>query len=63
VPEDTADEHLLASIDPAEQCSFDVTFQVPRVPAGRYVITVLGHHPDGYGLMGERTFTVNEEIG
>jgi hypothetical protein len=24
-----------------------------------YVITVLGHHPDGFGLLGERTFSVN----
>jgi hypothetical protein len=60
VREEAADKHLLASIDPAEQCSFDLTFQVPNAHAGRYVITVLGHHADGFGLMGERTFTVNE---
>jgi hypothetical protein len=54
------DKHLLASIDPAEHCSIDVTFQVPNAPAGRYVVTVLGHHPDGFGLMGERSFAVHE---
>ena len=58
VSEETADKHLLASIDPAEQCSFDVTFQVPNAPAGRYVITVLGYYSDGFGYMGERRFTV-----
>jgi hypothetical protein len=60
VPEETADKHLLASLDPAGGCTFDVSFRVPNAPAGRYVVTVLGYHSDGFGLMGERTFTVNE---
>jgi Tol biopolymer transport system component len=59
VPEETRDKLLLASIDPLSTCDFAVTFATPDVPAGRYLITILGYHEDGgFGLMGERTFTV-----
>jgi len=34
--------------------------QVPNAPAGHCAITGLVHDPQGFGLMGERTFTVNE---
>ncbi|MGH2579399.1 MAG: hypothetical protein ACRDGP_00935, partial [Actinomycetota bacterium] len=57
-PEETADRYLLASIDPGQHCSFSFTFQVPDVPAGRYMITILGYDRSGFGLMGVRTFTV-----
>jgi hypothetical protein len=60
VPEETPDKYLLARVDPGQQCSFSVTFRVPSVPAGHYVITVLGYDPSGFGLMGERSFTVIE---
>ncbi len=59
VPEETRDKLLLASIDPLSTCDFTVTFATPDVPAGRYVITILGYHEGaGFGLMGERMFTV-----
>jgi len=60
VPEETPDKYLLARVDPGQQCSFSVTFRVPSVPAGHYVITVLGYDGSGFGLMGERSFTVIE---
>lgn len=64
VPEETGDQHLLASLDPGRDCTFIATFSVPDVPPGDYLITVLGYwdlsYPgaSGFGLMGERTFTV-----
>jgi len=60
-----ADRQLLASVDPGEGCTFSVAFSVPDVPPGRYVITVLGYWDpmyeggSGFGLMGERAFTVD----
>jgi Tol biopolymer transport system component len=62
VPEKTDDKQLLASVDPGEDCSFSVSFRVPDVPAGSYMITVLAYWDptyegaSGFGLMGERTF-------
>jgi hypothetical protein len=62
VPEATADKLLLTTVEPAQLCSFSVTFSVPDVPKGSYVITVLVYSDQGYsggfGLMGERTFSV-----
>jgi hypothetical protein len=52
---------LLASVDPLRSCDFTVTIATPEVPAGRYVITILGYWEDGsFGWMGERTFTVTD---
>jgi len=59
--EETADKRLLASIDPGGRCDFTVSFATPDAAPGRYVITVLAYHEgEGFGLMGERTFTVVE---
>ena len=58
VPEETGDKLLLASIDPGRSCDFTVTFPIPDVPPGRYLITILGYHDSGFGWMGERRFTV-----
>lgn len=58
VPEGTGAKVLLASIDPGRTCDFSVTFPTPHVPPGRYVITILGYDQSGFGLMGERTFTI-----
>jgi hypothetical protein len=58
VPAETADKYLLASIDPLQDCDFSVSFQVPDVPPGHYFVTVLGYDSSGFGLMGERRFTV-----
>jgi hypothetical protein len=61
----SADKQLLASVDPGEDCSFSVARSVPDVPPGNYVITVLGcwdpsyQGGSGFGLMGERAFTVD----
>ena len=61
VPAETRDKLLLASIDTLSSCDFTVTIATPEVPAGRYVITILGYWEDGsFGWMGERTFTVTD---
>jgi hypothetical protein len=60
VPEETSEKRLLASVDPSQECTFSGTFPVPEVSAGRYLITVLGYSDEGFGWMGERSFTVIE---
>jgi hypothetical protein len=61
----SADKQLLATVDPGEDCTFSLAFSVPDVPRGEYVITVLGYWDptyegaSGFGLMGERAFTVD----
>lgn len=57
-PTETESQHLLASIDPAQDCTFTAVFQVPDVPPGRYLITVLGFRPGEFGWMAERLFMV-----
>jgi len=58
VPEETSEKRLLASVDPGQECTFTATFPVPEDSAGRYLITVLGYSDEGFGWMGERSFTV-----
>jgi hypothetical protein len=58
VPEETVGKYLLASIDPLQECNFSAGFRVPDVPPGRYFVTVLGYDSSGFGVMGEREFTV-----
>ena len=58
IPVETGNTTLLASIDPGHRCDFNVTFRVPDVPAGRYLVTILDYDQEGFGWMGERRFTV-----
>jgi hypothetical protein len=58
VPQQTPQQHLVATITPGTACSFSVNFRVPNVPPGRYLVSVLGHDSGGFGLMGQRRFTV-----
>jgi WD40-like Beta Propeller Repeat len=63
VPQETSDQHLMATIEPGESCSFNAQFRVPRVSPGRYLVTVLFYFAEqsqGYGLAAERTFTVTD---
>jgi hypothetical protein len=53
-----AEQRALATVTPGTACSFRVHFQVPSVPPGRYLVSVLGYSSDGYGVMGQRRFTV-----
>lgn len=57
-PTETESQHLLASIDPGQDCTFTTTFRVPEVSPGRYLITVLGYRPGEFGWMAERPFMV-----
>ena len=58
LPEEGEGKHLLATIDPGEDCTFEVAFRVPEVAPGRYLVTVLGYWPNEFGWMAERAFTV-----
>lgn len=60
VPTETEAQHLLASIDPVQDCTFTATFQVPDLPPGRYLITVLAYRPGEFGPIAERPFTVTD---
>ncbi|MDP9222508.1 MAG: hypothetical protein M3P18_01365 [Actinomycetota bacterium] len=57
-PEQTAEQHLLATVTLGTTCSFSMSFRVPNVPPGSYLVTVLGDGSDGFGWMGERRFIV-----
>jgi len=58
IPQQTGEQHLLVTVAPGTTCSFSVDFRVPNVSPGRYLVSVLGYSSDGFGVMGERRFTV-----
>ncbi len=49
---------LLGTVHPGTACSFSVSFVVPNVPPGDYLITALGYDAGGSGVMAERRFVV-----
>ena len=63
IPEESEDQRLLTAFDPKVDCSFTVRFRVPESEPGRYVITVLAHHPNEFGWMGVREFIVSGDDG
>jgi hypothetical protein len=49
---------LLGTVHPGTACSFSVSFVVPNVAPGDYLITALGYDAGGSGVMAERRFVV-----
>ena len=60
LPEEGEGKRLLATIDPGEDCTFEVAFRVPKVAPGRYLVTVLGYRPGQFGLMAKRAFRITD---
>lgn len=57
-PQETSEQHLLATVTPGTACSFSASFRVPGVSPGRYLVSVFAFGSAWFGPMGERTFAV-----